>query len=170
MSTCCCCFVLYLSGLTGSAYRACGRRLLPPAPWRYCRSWPGGSKWTACCDGPRASCDKGDRTVSGSCDVHVSGPGAPSLAVSHWHGAGECTVPEWSRVTDRPLRRHCREHCPAVLGSTEADWGDQTHHASEETCCFLPGCSPSACLSPWAPPYSCPRSHAAIAAIQQAAS
>ncbi len=32
--------------------------------------------------------------------------------------------------------------CPAVLGCTEADWGIQTHHAPEETCCFHPGCSP----------------------------
>ncbi len=26
-----------------------------------------------------------------------------------------------SRVTDRPFRRRCRELCPAVFGSTEAD-------------------------------------------------
>ncbi len=30
-----------------------------------------------------ALCDESDRTVSGSCDVHACGPGAPSLAVSH---------------------------------------------------------------------------------------
>ncbi len=38
-----------------------------------------------CCEGPRASSDEGDRTVSGSCDVHASGPGEPSLAVSSQH-------------------------------------------------------------------------------------
>ncbi len=116
-----------------------GRRLLPYTPWRYCRStrpkpWKTCTRvvttltvstWTACCDGPRASSDEGDRTVFGSCDVHTSGPGAPSLAVSRWHeGAGEGAVPECSRVADRPLRRRGRELCPAVLGSTEADWGD----------------------------------------------
>ncbi len=31
MSTCCCCFVLYLSGLTGSAYRACGKAASSPS-------------------------------------------------------------------------------------------------------------------------------------------
>ncbi len=92
--------------------------------------------------------------------------------MSHWHeGAGEGTVPECSRVTDRPFRRRCRELCPAVFGSTEADWGDQAHHAPEETrCCFHSGCSPSACSSPWAPPCGRPRSHAAAAAFHRAAS
>ncbi len=51
------------------------------------------------------SSDEGDRTVSGSCDVHASGPGVPSLAVSgQREGAGEGTVPECSRVIDRPHR------------------------------------------------------------------
>ncbi len=92
--------------------------------------------------------------------------------MSHWHeGAGEGTVPECSRVIDRPFRRRCRELCPAVFGSTEADWGDQAHHAPEETrCCFHSGCSPSACSSPWAPPCGRPRSHAAAAAFHRAAS
>ncbi len=94
--------------------------------------------------------------------------------MSHWHeGAGEGTVPECSRVTDTdtPFRRRCRELCPAVFGSTEADWGDQAHHAPEETrCCFHSGCSPSACSSPWAPPCGRTRSHAAAAAFHRAAS
>ncbi len=91
----------------------------PPgqSPERPARGWsrPNGSTWAACCDGPRASSDEGDRTVYGSCDVHASGPGAPSLAVSRWHeGAGKGAVPECSRVADRPLRRRGRELCPAV--------------------------------------------------------
>ncbi len=46
----------------------------------------------------------------------------------------------------------------------------KTHHAPEETCCFHPGCSPSACSSPWAPLCGRPRSRAAAAAFHQAAS
>ncbi len=34
---------------------------------------------------PRATSDEGYGTVSGSCDVHTCGPGAPPLAVSGWH-------------------------------------------------------------------------------------
>ncbi len=68
-----------------------------------------------------------------------------------------------------PLRQRCRELCPAVLGTTEADWGDQTHHAPEETCWFHSVCSPSACSSPWVPPCGCPRSHAAASTFHQAA-
>ncbi len=34
---------------------------------------------------PRAPSDEGYGTVSGSCDVHTCGPGAPPLAVSGWH-------------------------------------------------------------------------------------
>ncbi len=117
-----------------------GRRLLPYTPWRYCRSirpkhWETctrvGTTWRfyMSCVLRRTSRSERRRWPhegdSGSCDVHACGPGAPSLAVSHWHeGAGEGTVPECSRVTDRPFRRRCRELCPAVFGSTEADWGD----------------------------------------------
>ncbi len=34
---------------------------------------------------PRATSDEDYGTVSGSCDVHTCGPGAPPLAVSGWH-------------------------------------------------------------------------------------
>ncbi len=35
---------------------------------------------------PPATSDEGYGTVSGSCDVHTRGPGAPPLTVSGWHG------------------------------------------------------------------------------------
>ncbi len=74
----------YSSGLTGSAYRACGEAasalhamaLLQVHQAKALKDLheggprPNGSTWTACCDGPRASSDEGDRTVFGSCDVH----------------------------------------------------------------------------------------------------
>ncbi len=87
----------YSSGLTGSVYRACGeaastlhaRALLQVHQAKALKDLHEGGhdlavlhEAAACCDGPRASIDDGDRTVSGSCDVHASGPGAPSLAVS----------------------------------------------------------------------------------------
>ncbi len=93
----------YLSGLTGSDYRACREAASRRPAQRLSRL--GGSTRAACFDGPHAPSDEGDRTVSGSCDVHTCGPGAPSLAVSGRHeGAGEGTVPECSRVADQPLR------------------------------------------------------------------
>ncbi len=143
------------------------RRLLPSTPWRYCRSTRP-KPWKTCtrvvrtwrfyinCVLWRTSRFERRRWPHSLWVVRCP---VPSLAVSIWHeGAWEGTVPECSRVADRPLRRRCRELCPAVLGSTEADWGDQAHHAPEKTCCFHPDCSPSACSSPWAPPCGRPRS------------
>ncbi len=80
----------YSSGLTGSAYRACGEAasalhamaLLQVHQAKALKDLHKGCH-AACCDGPRSLSDEGDRTVSGSCDVHASGPRAPSLTVSH---------------------------------------------------------------------------------------
>ncbi len=85
------------------------------SPERPARGWsrPGSSTRAVCCEGPRTPSDEGDRTVSGPCDVHACGPGAPSLAVSgRQEGAGIVTVPACFRVADWPLRRCCRELCP----------------------------------------------------------
>ncbi len=86
----------YSSGLTGSAYRACGEAasalhamtLLQVHQAKALRDLHEGGhdlpvlhELGAATDLAPPS-DEGDRTVSGSCDVHGSGPGAPSLAVS----------------------------------------------------------------------------------------
>ncbi len=82
----------YSSGLTGSAYRACGEAasalhamaLLQVHQAKALRDLHEGGHDLAVLHELRAApSDEGDRTVSGSCDVHACGPGAPSLAVSH---------------------------------------------------------------------------------------
>uniref|UniRef100_A0A672RCK9 Echinoderm microtubule-associated protein-like 1 n=1 Tax=Sinocyclocheilus grahami TaxID=75366 RepID=A0A672RCK9_SINGR len=69
------------------------------------RGWsrPGSSHGAPHHDGPRATSDEGYGAVSGSCDVHYGGPGAPSLAII------ECP-----RVPDWPFRRHGGLTSPAL--------------------------------------------------------
>ncbi len=91
----------YSSGLTGSTYRACGEAalyamaLLQVHQAKAPRDLQEGGH-------DLAVLHEGGHAVSGLCDVHSCGPGAPSLVVSRWHeGAREGTVPECSRVVDR---------------------------------------------------------------------
>ncbi len=62
--------------------------------------------------------------------IHTCGPRAPSMA----QPCGEeryrqSALSRCSRLPGWTVRRHCRELCPAVLGSTQADRGYPTHLA-----------------------------------------
>ncbi len=62
--------------------------------------------------------------------IHTCGPRAPSMA----QPCGEeryrqSALSQCSRLPGWTVRRHCRELCPAVLGSTQADRGYPTHLA-----------------------------------------
>ncbi len=157
-----------------------GRRLLPYTPWRYCRSVRP-KHWETCtrvvttwrfyisCVLLRTSRSERRRWPHSlwvvRCPRLWSGSAISGCVSLTWRSRRRYS--SWML----PCHRRCRELCPAVFGRTEADWGDQAHHAPEETrCCFHSGCSPSACSSPWAPPCGRPRSHAAAAAFHRAAS
>ncbi len=63
-------------------------------------------------------------------DVHVSGPRAPSLTKpGRDEGSRQSALSRCSHLPGWPVRRHCRGLCPAVLSSTEVDWGHPGHPA-----------------------------------------
>ncbi len=106
---------------------------------------------------PRATSDEGYGTVSGSCDVHTCGPGAPPLAVSGWHrdadkvGSSRFLYPRLASSATQPVTW-------PVPGCTGADWGDLTLPASAGSCCLHPsaGCSAQPARRRGRPPASTP--------------
>ncbi len=63
-------------------------------------------------------------------DVHLSGPGAASLAQpGRDEGQRQGTLSRRPHHPGGAVRRHRRGLCPAVLGGTAADRGDPAHPA-----------------------------------------
>ncbi len=129
----------YSSGLTGSAYRACGEAasalhamaLLQVHQAKALKDLHEGGHDLTVLHELRAATDLALRATKVT--AQSLGRAMSTLVVQERHlwlcladmkEQEKVQFPECSRVADRPLRRRGRELCPAVLGSTEADWGD----------------------------------------------
>ncbi len=127
-------------------------------------SWSGSSERAPHRTWPRATSDEGYGMVSGSCNVHTCGPGAPPLAVSGWHrdadkfGSSRFLYPRLASSATQPVTwpSSSRLHRSRLRRSNTSCLGGQ----------LLPPpvrrLQRPACSSPRAAPCVHPRSHSIL--------